>query len=396
MKSTSQLPQTIPTLPISSNTSTGSKRVSFDCDRPIANIRNTSSVTVSNKSSSLPNTPALFPNSPFGTFDDCTTQSSLSPDNHALDEGCSMGGALKYDPGEVPQRTQHDHFSLAPSTHPRAKHSSMPILKGQRRFPSEDGLTTSAAHRSIPLSVCLSGNGQKGPDQGFAIPTRCKMVFHMRDEVSKNKPDEKNGLNEKRGDSAPQQQPRQYQRPLPLKKNGSNKSVKRVSFKEPEPWRETVATVAAADTDSEAERLLAVLSESELVPELENNVSSAPLVTLTYTQPVQTSTDSLVRSASVPLKPRTQFTNQTPPVKTTILRSTTGHHDNLSLPLCTGLEVPDNQSQSNAKSKSGSGNKISRLWKNVAQRYSHGHGMRVDHGSGVMVGREPFAVLARE
>ncbi|KAF8976556.1 hypothetical protein BGZ46_008170 [Entomortierella lignicola] len=196
------------------------------------------------------------------------------------------------------------------------------------------------------------------------------MVFHMRNEVSKIRcpsEEDKTGLSEKRGGFAPQQQPRQYQRPISPKKTGSSK---RVSFKE-EP--EVIAAVATAVES------LAVVSQED--PELNSTETKS------YEAVIQPAVDSLVRSSS------TSYTS----TQSNQSRSSYVLQRNMSAPSISAFApstINSNKecSQPQKGSKSSSGNRISKLWKSVAQKYGHGHGIRADHGSSVMVGREPLVV----
>ncbi|KAF9345336.1 hypothetical protein BGX26_003258 [Mortierella sp. AD094] len=397
MKRASQPSQTIPTPPISTRASTrastGTKRVSFECDTPTANVHQ----------SSLPSPNTPFAYTPFSAFEDDVTEISVATENQLLNGERDQQGqryehrALKND---VPQETQLLSFqdskgpivtperpASALATHPRAKRSSMTVSREQRRHSSEDG--------------------QSQPEQGFVIPTKCRMVFHMRDEVSKVKgpsaEEDKTGLSEKRGGYTPQQQPRQYQRPAPPKKTGSNKCAKRVSFKEPEPWREACAEApeAVATAAAEAVESLAVLLEpveSEHVRESDTTVSTvsttATRSTPTLIKKKETAVDSLVRSSSVPPRAPSKVSNPPPSTPPNYSRPTNGHQRNMSEPLFSAFAAPStgsnilnstNGSQSQKGSKSTSGNRFSRLWKNVAQKYGHSHGIQADHGASVMV-----------
>ncbi|KAF9994522.1 hypothetical protein BGZ80_000723 [Entomortierella chlamydospora] len=363
MERTSHPDQTIPTPPSSTRASTGVKRVSFECDAPTANIHQ----------SSLPSSTAPFAYSPFSALDDDVAEVSVVTENQTLNGKFGQGYEHKALKNDVLQETQL-LLSKCPkgpivtpgrpvsalATHPRAKRSSMTVSREQRRHSSDDG--------------------QSQPGQGFVIPTKCRMVFHMRDEVSKDKgssvEEDKTGLSEKRGGCTPQQQPRQYQRPAPVKKTGSNKCAKRVSFKEPEPWREACAEAseAVASVPVEAVESLAVLPvESGSTISTASVTKSTPAI------------DSLVRSSSVPSKvlnspPSTPPTNKL--------------QRNMSTPPSSAFDAPSagsyiinnkEGSQSQKGTKSVSGNRFSRLWKNVSQKYGHNHGIQVDHGAGVLV-----------
>ncbi|KAF9138330.1 hypothetical protein BG015_002428 [Linnemannia schmuckeri] len=129
----------------------------------------------------------------------------------------------------------------------------------QRRHSSEDGLASyRRSASSSPPTSCIVDNINNNK---YAIPPKCRMVFHMRDEVPRPREEDKTGLSEKRFyQYRPQPQPRarihslssspdQGQEegsmlspltssPAPMKKPNSGKCVKMVSFKEPEPWRD--------------------------------------------------------------------------------------------------------------------------------------------------------------
>ncbi|KAF9115268.1 hypothetical protein BGX27_008389 [Mortierella sp. AM989] len=419
--------QTIPASPISTRSSTGTKRVSFDCDKPITNVQRSSPPAFNSENALLPAPSTQLAYTPFSAFEDDVDETA---EKQVLNNECdqqALGYKHRAHKNGVPQETQLFYLQSdskgslatpvrpvsAQATHSRAKRSSMALSREQRRHSSEDGLTTSVAVRSLPLSMSLSSNGQSQPEQGLTIPTKCRMVFHMRDEVSKvkspSREEEKTGLSEKKGGCTPQQEPRQYQRPVPLKKNPSNKGVKRVSFKEPEPWRESPAVPATLAT--EAVESLVVLSEpSELEQVLEYD-STVIATSTTATDSTQSSIDTviepLVRSSSAP--PRTPSKISTPSAQPRPSRPTNVHQRNMSAPSLSAFaassansDIPVNiqgsQPQKGSKSKSGSGpgNRFSRLWKNVAQKYSHNHGIRADHGPGSMIGREPIAVMARD
>ncbi|KAF9950635.1 hypothetical protein BGZ70_001285, partial [Mortierella alpina] len=191
---------------------------------------------------------------------------------------------------ETANNNSGNHLRAAPGIPTRAqstktKRSSEPgsvpppSMREQRRHSSEDGLINTRI-----LAMCLSRSHQEPPiDDEFAIPSKCRMVFHMRDEVSKVKgqlsttttaaaaagrEEDKTGLGAKRN-FRPQQQPRQQRynnndpmqqqpmREFGLKKSASTKCAKSVSFKEPEPWKNCTQqqqqlTGAAATAESTA------------------------------------------------------------------------------------------------------------------------------------------------
>ncbi|KAK5814446.1 hypothetical protein F5H01DRAFT_346647 [Linnemannia elongata] len=129
----------------------------------------------------------------------------------------------------------------------------------QRRHSSEDGLASyRRSASSSPPTSCIVDNINSNK---YAIPPKCRMVFHMRDEVPRPREEDKTELSEKRFyQYRPQPQPRarihslssssdQAQEegsmlspltssPAPVKKPNSGKCAKMVSFKEPEPWRD--------------------------------------------------------------------------------------------------------------------------------------------------------------
>ncbi|KAI1313367.1 hypothetical protein EDD11_002677 [Mortierella claussenii] len=200
-------------------------------------------------------------------------------------------------------RGQSMSASASDLCHARAKPSSMTATttyphstttegstREQRRYSFEDGLTAhcgssstlSTPRYSLPLSMSLNAdNGhQSSCNETFAIPSKCRMVFHMRDEVTKIKArdgDDKSraslasssstrGGLEKRAvggyyyrpqsppriypSSKPQSPANQYQQTphYPLKKTLSGKTPKSVSFKDLEPSREISAASTSAST----------------------------------------------------------------------------------------------------------------------------------------------------
>ncbi|KAF9170975.1 hypothetical protein BGX20_008264 [Mortierella sp. AD010] len=346
MERASQPDQTIPTPPSSTRASASAKRVSFESDTPTANVHQ----------SSLPSSTTPFAYSPFSAFDDDVAEESAVIESQTLNGKFGQGYEHRALKNDVLQETQlllskcPKDPTVTPgrpvsalAAHPRAKRSSMTVSREQRRH---------------------SADGQSQPGQGFVIPTKCRMVFHMRDEVSKGKgpsgEEDKTGLSEKRGGCTPQQQPRQYQRPAPLKKTGSNKCAKRVSFKEPEPWREACAEEPeeVASVAAEAIESLAVLPV-----ESDSTISTASATKLTP------AIDSLVRSSSVPSK-ALNSPPSTPP--------TNKPQRNMSTPPSSAFDAPSagsnilnnkEGSQSQKGTKSASGNRFSRLWKNVSQKF---------------------------
>ncbi|KAG9066745.1 hypothetical protein KI688_012654 [Linnemannia hyalina] len=133
------------------------------------------------------------------------------------------------------------------------------VEREQRRHSSEDGLASyRRSASSSPPTSCIVDNINSNK---YAIPPKCRTVFHMRDEVPRPREEEKTGLSEKRFyQYRPQPQPRarfhslssssdQTQEegsilspltssPTSTKKPNGGKSAKMVSFKEPEPWRD--------------------------------------------------------------------------------------------------------------------------------------------------------------
>ncbi|KAF9900928.1 hypothetical protein EC991_006735 [Linnemannia zychae] len=140
------------------------------------------------------------------------------------------------------------------------------IARDQRRHSSEDGRPCATGTTSSPP---LNNRPSSSPPASFdkyAIPPKCRMVFHMRDEVPRPREEDKTGLSENRFyQYRPQLQPRgriHTQSPsssssssadksqdegsslstpissIPVKKPNTGKCAKMVSFKEPEPWRD--------------------------------------------------------------------------------------------------------------------------------------------------------------
>ncbi|KAG0304555.1 hypothetical protein BGZ98_005359 [Dissophora globulifera] len=328
------------------------------------------------------------------------------------------------------------------------------MSREQRRHSSEDGLvhgTTAGAARSLPLCMQMSKGGQQQatPDV-YTVPPKCRMVFHMRDEVSKYKgpihgsEEDRTGCGEKTSRGAgdgysPQPQPRRY----PPKKSSSNKCTKTVSFREPEPWRECLtaaddiqsteaATIVVATATvpsymySDGVKIadpLAVVSESEdpplatlkpamalSSPLIETNLSASDLYWHRNQQSLSQGSHDLKKS--LPTAPGAF------PLATTPAQPHHHHHQrNMSAPSVTAFIAPSSTSlpqpgvisrsyssgqprtpmASGAKSAKSSnsqisGNRFSRLWKSVAHKYNnnpaHGHEVRmqVSDRPGGMVG----------
>ncbi|KAG0197741.1 hypothetical protein BGX28_008736 [Mortierella sp. GBA30] len=297
--------------------------------------------------------------------------------------------------------------------------SSCSVSRAQRRHSSEDGLINTRF-----LAMCLSRSQQQPPiDDDFAIPSKCRMVFHMRDEVSKVKEqqqvpgggteEDKTGLSAKKN-FRPLQQPRQKRysemmhsrrqaegEEMGLKKSASTKCAKSVSFKEPEPWK-ACSTAAAIDSTTTASTQQGavdvkakkrdpsvILSEPiSLCPSLweqqpSPEVSATPsgrLATAPLTQPSSGSkkatNDSNARPSSAPAAYNSSKT-KTPSV------SLQGHQRNVSAPSSAPSlsSTPPSSSAISTRDDSkgrmttppSSGNKFSRLWKSLAQRYIHHH-----------------------
>ncbi|KAF8939195.1 hypothetical protein EDD21DRAFT_360222 [Dissophora ornata] len=453
MRRAGQPPRKIPA------TATG--RVSFECDQRDSQRHTTA------PSPSMDGEPALsssapsgfFAYAPFASFGDSESDTAIRglAGHPPLDSntGENVGEALwaqmkNGDLSKVPQESEpkpvqgtpaffskdneHERMSattmassLPTSTHARAKpvssKASEATLRGQRRHSSEDGLMHGA--RSLPLSMYMS-NGQQPPtDNVYPIPSKCAMVFHMRDEVPR--PKGMNGDEKVRGGPRPQSQPRVYQQKpqFPLKKSASAKCGKTVSFKEPEPWRElstessagkAVATIAATVVGAEgaegakAEEPLVILlglgspqlatCEQQTAEASSSPPACVPAIMLTrpsvdsHLQEAGSMThrlESEARHVSAPAAyPKTPSEPAARPVPT---RPGQGHHRNMSAPNTSALSSPSSPPPNISRSIStghvlagtaaksskppGSGNRFSRLWKNVAHKYGHNHAVRV-------------------
>ncbi|KAF8945307.1 hypothetical protein BGZ47_002900 [Haplosporangium gracile] len=158
--------------------------------------------------------------------------------------------------------TTNNNYSSNPimQTPTRQKSAKDRVVKReQRRHSSDDGLAFyRRSASSSPPTSCIVDNINNNK---YAIPPKCRMVFHMRDEVPRPREEDKTELSEKRFyQYRPQPQPRVRIRSLysssdqgqekgsmlspltststPMKKPNSGKCAKMVSFKEPESWRD--------------------------------------------------------------------------------------------------------------------------------------------------------------
>ncbi|GJJ74730.1 hypothetical protein EMPS_07088 [Entomortierella parvispora] len=244
--------------------------------------------------------------------------------------------------------------------------------KVQRRQSSEDGLTTSTTH-------------------DLAIPTKCRMVFHMRDEVSKVK-----GLCANDGGLAnfrPLPQPRQWQAApqYPLRATTSLKTTKTVSFQEPEPWKKrsseeiTSPRVVLISKDEVSSRKpTALVTRSTLQADDERGqLSDEAEDATTATATAATNVVARPASASVPA------------IRPSAVMEDRGHAGNFSAPspsadssMAQRMEAKplpmartstNNSYNSSSNTGKGSpptsngGNRFSRLWKSVAQKVGTGH-----------------------
>ncbi|KAK3834876.1 MAG: hypothetical protein JOS17DRAFT_738019 [Linnemannia elongata] len=186
--------------------------------------------------------------------------------------GLANAPALPHTTTTITNITSATACTATPTT--TSNHSSNPIIqtptrqqksaqdrvaeREQRRHSSEDGLASYRRSASSPPTSCIVDNINTNK---YAIPPKCRMVFHMRDEVPRPREEEKTGLSEKRFyQYRPQPQARARihslssssdqtleegsmlspltSSPAPMKKPSSGKCAKMVSFKEPEPWRD--------------------------------------------------------------------------------------------------------------------------------------------------------------
>ncbi|KAF9566619.1 hypothetical protein EC968_003711 [Mortierella alpina] len=371
-------------------------------------------------------------------------------------DGTASSNHLRAAPG-IPTRAQSTKIkrSSEPGSGPP------PSMREQRRHSSEDGLISTRI-----LAMCLSRSHQEPPiDDDFAIPSKCRMVFHMRDEVSKVKgqtsaasgrEEDKTGL---KRNSRPQQQPRQQQRynhdPMQqpmrefgLKKSASTKCAKTVSFKEPEPWKTCTTTTPQASTTAESTAatttatttapLMGLLSQDEK----RRTETEQPAVMLSEPislcdsyaaaeQPslatasgshlsVESTAAGLTRPSSAPAsyeKRGTASSSTSAPARTR-----QGHQRNLSessLPSSSSsasLLNADSRGRTTSTTTTPptSKSRFSRLWKSLAQRYTHHHQhqqqqqqhphgvarLHVSDGPGGLIRRgsdlEPLVAMARD
>ncbi|CAO3565935.1 unnamed protein product [Mortierella alpina] len=330
-----------------------------------------------------------------------------------------------------------NHLRAAPGIPTRAQSTKIkrssepgsvppPSMREQRRHSSEDGLISTRI-----LAMCLSRSHQEPPiDDEFAIPSKCRMVFHMRDEVSKVKgqlpaataagrEEDKTGLGAKRN-FRPQQQPRQQRyhndtmpqqptREFGLKKSTSTKCAKSVSFKEPEPWKNCTQGGVAATAESTAATapLIRFLGqdEKETGTEPEQVILSEPIsLSSSYAaeQPssaattparmhlsVESTASGLTRPSSAPASYEKSMTTSTSTAATA--RARQGHQRNLSessLPSSTSSSAQLSNANSRGRVNStttatppSSKSRFSRLWKSLAQRYTHHHQHQQPHGA---------------
>ncbi|KAG0054800.1 hypothetical protein BGZ83_010362 [Gryganskiella cystojenkinii] len=301
-----------------------------------------------------------------------------------------------------------------------SSHHHLLSVKEQRRHSSEDGLVTSSA---APLI------------QEHAIPPKCRMVFHMRDEVSKVKgscPSSANGSGHTRsgnlyragGDGGyasfrPQQQPRQWQAvpQYPLKTTTSLKTPKTVSFQEPEPW-DIVSAPVILVPEKKSERGTIMITPPTTPPK-STSLLAQPEITLTrptFESERQEDEDDEENEKIDSALPRTTATNPAtrlgPPSSTPAIRSSAtlehrGHTRNLSAPspsasalkkttttsiMTAPLPLIRSATASSSTNggvpsppSSGRGSRISRLWRSVAQKVTHSNhqsGHRQDSSNG--------------
>ncbi|KAF9953684.1 hypothetical protein BGZ72_005229 [Mortierella alpina] len=316
-----------------------------------------------------------------------------------------------------------NHIRAAPGIPTRAQSTKIkrssepgtvppPSMREQRRHSSEDGLINTRI-----LAMCLSRSHQEPPiDDDFAIPSKCRMVFHMRDEVSKVKgqapaarrEEDKTGLGAKRN-FRPQQQPRQQRyndnmqqpvREFGLKKSASTKCAKTVSFKEPEPWKNCSQAPATAESTATTASLIA-LGKDENKTETEPSVILSEPISLCSAyaaeQPSSSTTSAMYLSGESttvgPARPSSAPASYEKSTTSTsaATRGRTGHQRNFSESSIPSTTSSSSLSTANSRGRTvstttsppSSKNRFSRLWKSLAQRYTHNHQHQQQHPHGV-------------
>ncbi|KAI7832773.1 hypothetical protein BC939DRAFT_434319, partial [Gamsiella multidivaricata] len=304
--------------------------------------------------------------------------------------------------------------------------------QGQRRHSSEDGLVHGHGHehgvgqnedgtRCLPLSMYISNGPQPPSENVYAIPTKCRMVFHMRDEISRPHRGPgagAAGADKTRRGSVPQQQQQRQSRQFrqtpefPLKKSQSAKCTKTVSFKELDQWKDPSTARTAVDEDIEGKvgtkvggeppsakistRATMMRSGGEaggvsvpmlIRPSIEGDLGTSGRST---SMPV-----SRVPPSSLPARPaqprpsaQTHHRNLSTPSPSTPPSSSSSSSQT---PATAGM-VPRTMStgaERSFRTKSTdlvSGGKFSRLWRSVAHRVSS-HGHQHDGGQATIGGR---------
>ncbi|KAF9981739.1 hypothetical protein BGZ75_006911 [Mortierella antarctica] len=360
----------------------------------------------------------------------------------AADDTASCNNHIRAAPG-IPTRAQSTKIKR--SSEPGS--GTPPSMREQRRHSSEDGLISTRI-----LAMCLSRSHQEPPiDDEFAIPSKCRMVFHMRDEVSKVKggqtstaagrEEDKTGLGAKRN-FRPQQQPRQQRynphdnmqqpmREFGLKKSASTKCAKTVSFKEPEPWKtftQAAAATAAATAESTATTTAPLISlgQDEKTTETEPAVILSEPISLcsSYAAEQPSSATPPTKHLSVESTAAADTTRPSSApasYEKTAARARPGHQRNLSessLPSSSSGSLTSNANVggrviSTATTPPSSKSRFGRLWKSLAQRYTHHHQhqqqqqhphgvarLHVSDGPGGLIRRgsdlEPLVAMARD
>ncbi|KAF9917673.1 hypothetical protein FBU30_000631, partial [Linnemannia zychae] len=324
----------------------------------------------------------------------------------------------------------------------------------QRRHSSEDGLTSCLRTPSSSLPTSIDNNSSSNSSVSYAIPTKCQMVFYMRDEVPRPREEDKTGLSEKRCyQYRPQLQPRvrfhSSNRQLQMGDEGSmlspptshtpmkkpNSSGKSVSFKEPEPWRDVTPVPPSSSIQAEKQennqqpkhqvRMLftrldiPTIKITEPEENHESLASSSQSIRRPTSEPILCSGSTMLSSLSSTHRHTqghspSRGKSSTPPPRLSASNdqsfsvTASRHRRNMSMPSQSSIVASSPPSVIPKKAqtcssngmfdepKIKSGNRLLRLWKSATHKYSNHHAGA--HGVGLRKGSdlEPLVSLARD